>query len=361
MPHYCLTSNKAQFTKILQNTATALKEIATSERTKYDKDASLNDDEWLEAHPDKRPVVVIDNFLHRSDSTGDTIYQRLSDWAALLVSANVAHVIFLTNDVSFSKQLARSLPDRVFRTILLGDASPEAAKRYVLSHIQSGMSEEEKSKEITELDASIDQLGGRLTDLEFLARRIRSGEMPIEAVREIVKTSANEILKLYFLGDNSKRGYSREQAWTLIRMLSKDDELRYNEILLHGVFSKGGEEAISALEQAELISIVTTQGRPWAIRAGKPVYRAAFKKLQEDHVLTAKLDIDVATELMKKEEGNVAKYEEELSLLGQLPSKPSEVAGRITWLLKKLQGSQVKIEGYEKDIANMKKVLQSEF
>ncbi|KAF3918964.1 hypothetical protein ABW20_dc0108200 [Dactylellina cionopaga] len=354
---------ETQFTKILQNTATALKQVALSERTKYDKDAALNDDEWLEAHPEKRPVVVIDNFLHRSDAVGDKIYQRLSDWAALLVSANVAHIIFMTNDVSFSKQLAKSLPDRVFRTVMLGDASPEAAKRYVLSHIQSGMSEAEKSNEIEELDSSIDQLGGRLTDLEFLARRIRTGESPAQAVSEIVKSSANEILKLYFLGDPAKRLYSREQAWALIKMFGqqKEDQLRYNEVLLHGVFTKGGEEALQALEQAELISIVSSDGRPWAIKPGKPVYRAAFKKLQGDKVLEAKLDIDVATELIKTENANVAKYENELTLLGQLPSRPSEVSGRISWLLKKLQTSQSKIETYEKEVNTLKKVLQSQF
>ncbi|KAK6534322.1 mitochondrial escape protein 2 [Arthrobotrys megalospora] len=354
---------ETQFTKILQNTATALKQVALAQRTKTDKDFTLNDDEWLEAHPEKRPVVVIDNFLHRSDSAGEKIYQRLSDWAALLVSANVAHVIFMTNDVSFSKQLAKSLPDRVFRTVMLGDASPEAAKRYVLSHIHSGMTDEEKSKEIKELDSSIDQLGGRLTDLEFLARRIRTGEMPAQAVSEIVKTSANEILKLYFLGDPSKRSYTKEQAWALIKMFGegKKEQLRYNEVLLHELFKKSGEEALQALEQAEFITIVSADGRPWAIKPGKPVYRAAFKKLEGDKVLQAKLDIDVATELTKTETANVAKYEDELTTLAQLPSRPSEVAGRVAWLLKKLQASQVKIEQYEKEIAVLKKVLQSEF
>ncbi|KAK6521173.1 mitochondrial escape protein 2 [Arthrobotrys conoides] len=354
---------ETQFTKILQNTATALKNVALSQRQKTDKDISLNDDEWLEAHPEKRPVVVIDNFLHRTDNAGEKIYQRLSDWAALLVSANVAHVIFMTNDVSFSKQLARSLPDRVFRTVMLGDASPEAAKRYVLSHIHSGMTDEEKTKEIEELDSSIDQLGGRLTDLEFLARRIRTGEMPTQAVSEIVKTSANEILKLYFLGDPAKRSYTKEQAWTLIKMFGegKEDQLRYNEVLLHGIFSKGGEEALQALEQAEFITIVSAEGRPWAIKPGKPVYRAAFKKLQSDKVLQAKLDIDVATELTKTETANVAKYETELTTLAQLPSKPSEIAGRVSYLLKKLQASQVKIEQYEKEVGALKKILQSEF
>ncbi|KAK6528723.1 mitochondrial escape protein 2 [Orbilia ellipsospora] len=352
---------ETQFSKILQNTGTALKQIALSERTKEDKDALLNDDEWLEAHPEKRPVVVIDNFLHRNDAVGEKIYQRLSDWAALLVQANVAHVIFMTNDVSFSKQLAKSLPDRVFRTIMLGDASPEAAKRYVLSHIQSGMSEDEKSKEIAELDVSIDELGGRLTDLEFLARRIRTGEMPTQAVSEIVKTSASEILKLYFLGDPSRRSYSKEQAWTLIKMFGQQDQLRYNEVLLHGLFSKGGEEVLQSLEQAELISIVSADGRPWAVKPGKPVYRAAFRRLQDDKVLQAKLDMDVATELMKLETANVAKYETELTVLGQLPSRPSEISGRVSWLLKKLQGSQVKVEQYEKEIAGLKKIIQSEF
>ncbi|EPS43002.1 hypothetical protein H072_3007 [Dactylellina haptotyla CBS 200.50] len=354
---------ETQFSKILQNTGTALKQVALSERTKDDKDAILNDDEWLEAHPEKRAVVVIDNFLHRNDAVGEKIYQRLSDWAALLVQANVAHVVFMTNDVSFSKQLAKSLPDRVFRTVMLGDASPEAAKRYVLSHIQSGMSEEEKSREIEELDSSIDQLGGRLTDLEFLARRIRTGEMPTQAVSEIVKTSANEILKVYFLGDPSKRSYSKEQAWALIKMFGQHghEQLRYNEVLLHGLFNKGGEEALQSLEQAELISIVSAEGRPWAIKPGKPVYRAAFKRLQDDKVLQAKLDSDVATELMKTETANVAKYETELTVLAQLPSRPSEISGRVSWLLKKLQTSQQKIEQYEKEIGNLKKIIQSEF
>src|SRR6202000_2873081 len=117
----------------------------------------------------------------------------------------------------------------------------------------------------------------------------------------------NEILKLYFLVGSSKRDFSREQAWTLIGLLTQQDQLKYNEVLLHGLFSKGGEEALQALEQAELISIVSAGGRPWAIKPGKPVYRAAFRKLQEDQVLKAKLDMDVATELIKMENANVTK------------------------------------------------------
>lgn len=176
-----------QLAKIWSNTATALKKIALSERKKDDKDAELGDDEYLEAHPERRPVVIINNFLHKSNET-TLVYDKLAEWAATLTTANIAHVIFLTTDVSFSKSLSKALPDRVFRQIILGDCSPEVAKRFVINHLDADAEEQaEGDKKLTpsqmrsdlkELDSVIGKLGGRLTDLEFLARRIKSGESP---------------------------------------------------------------------------------------------------------------------------------------------------------------------------------------
>jgi hypothetical protein len=176
-----------QLAKIWSNTATALKTIALSERKKDDKDSELGDDEYLEAHPERRPVVIIDNFLHKS-SENTLVYDKLAEWAAGLTTANVAHVVFLTTDVSFSKSLSKALPDCVFRQIVLGDCSPEVAKRFVINHLD-GEGEEETAGEkkltpsqmrsdLNQLDSVIEKLGGRLTDLEFLARRIKSGESP---------------------------------------------------------------------------------------------------------------------------------------------------------------------------------------
>jgi hypothetical protein len=176
-----------QLAKIWSNTATALKKIALSERKRDDKDAELGDDEYLEAHPERRPVVIIDNFLHKSNET-TLVYDKLAEWAATLTTANIAHVIFLTTDVSFSKSLSKALPGRVFRQIVLGDCSPEVAKRFVINHLDADAEEQaERDKKLTpsqirsdlkELDGVIEKLGGRLTDLEFLARRIKSGESP---------------------------------------------------------------------------------------------------------------------------------------------------------------------------------------
>ena len=180
-----------QLDKIWQNTASALKQIALESRSKDDKDAELSDDEYLEAHPERRPVVVIDNFLFRSQESG-MIYDKISEWAARLTTANIAHVIFLTNNVSFSKSLSKALPDRVFRQISLGDCTPEVAKRFVVKHLDADAEDEalvgekpllpsQRRQDLNELDECIEVLGGRLTDLEFLARRIKTGETPKSA------------------------------------------------------------------------------------------------------------------------------------------------------------------------------------
>jgi hypothetical protein len=136
--------------------------------------------------------VVIDNFLHKSNES-NVVYDKISEWAAALTTANIAHVIFLTHDVSFSKSLSKALPDRVFRQLSLGDTSPEVAKKFVIRHLDADVplpAEEEGEKRLTpsqrradlaELDSCIDVIGGRLTDLEFLARRIKTGESPKSA------------------------------------------------------------------------------------------------------------------------------------------------------------------------------------
>lgn len=69
----------SQLAKILQNTATALKQIALEGRDKKDKDIGLSDDEYLEVHPERRPVVAIDNFLHKSQESS-LVYDKLAEW-----------------------------------------------------------------------------------------------------------------------------------------------------------------------------------------------------------------------------------------------------------------------------------------
>ncbi|KAL8924541.1 MAG: hypothetical protein Q9208_004016 [Pyrenodesmia sp. 3 TL-2023] len=341
-----------QLAKIFQNTSYALKELALEGRNKDEKDAELGEDEYLEAHPERRPVVVINNFLHKSQES-TVVYDKISEWAAALTTTNVAHVIFLTSDVSFSKFLSKALPDRVFRQISLGDCSPEVAKRFVVNHLDADAEVGRDGKKIlpsqsredlTELDDCIDILGGRLRDLE--------------SVHQIIDQSASEILKMYILDvDSSAHPWTPEQAWLLVKSLASNPSLRYNELLLSDTF-KSSESVLHALEQAELITIVSCNGRPHSIKPGKPVYLAAFRQLTADKVLAARLDLAVLNQLIKIETGVIEKAEGELALLSSLPT---EVTNRVKWLLGKLQASQGKVEGYEMEGASLKKILQREF
>lgn len=368
----------AQLGKIWQNTATALQQVALAHRDKTDKDAALSDDDWLEAHAEFRPVVVIDNFLHRNEDS-NVVYDKLADWAANLTTANVAHVIFLTNDISYSKSLSKALPDRVFRQIALGDISPDVAKRFVKSHLEADqkdptgnevkLTDAQQQKDVEELDEVIAILGGRLTDLEFLARRLKTGQTPKRAVAEIIEQSASELMKMYLLAvEKAERKWSPEQAWYLIKQLAEHEDLRYNEVLLSNTFSSSltpsasnGEAVLEALQAAELISIKSYKGRPQTIKAGKPVYQAAFKLLTEDRVLCSRLNLAILNELTKIETKSIDKYEQELNLLGLLPKQPREVGPRIEFLLAKLAGSQQKVEQWEREMGGLKKILTLEY
>ncbi|KAI1106759.1 RNA12 protein-domain-containing protein [Jackrogersella minutella] len=377
---------ESQIQKILQTTANALTDIGIADRKKTDSDASLAVDAYLEAHAEKRPVVVIENFLHKGD-TKTIINDKISEWAAALVQSNVAHVIFLTNDASYSKSLSKYLPDRIFRQAALGDFSPDVAKRFVLSHIGStedqpkengnGSSKHNEKQlappvlpDLTDLDECIGTLGGRLTDLESLARRLKAGQNPKQAVAEITEQSASEILKMFLLPgkatNDGEHQWSTEQAWYLVKSLASSESLRYNEVLLHNTFASStsapnSEAALEGLANAELITVRSSNGRPGSITAGKPVYQAAFQQLVRDAVLAAKMDLAMLTELAKVEAKNIDKAETELSRLGALPKQPSQVSGRIAYLLAKLETAQKKIEGYEREMVALKKVLGSQY
>ncbi|TGJ86085.1 hypothetical protein E0Z10_g2714 [Xylaria hypoxylon] len=354
----------SQLQKILQTAAGALQTLDLESRSKSDLDASLPIDAYLDAHPEKRAVVVIDNFVYRSEDN-NLIYDKIADWAAALVQSDVAHVIFLANDSSYTKVLSKSLPDRVFRHVALGDLSPDVAK--------CDTTEKQRATDVhdlTELDDCIGTLGGRLTDLEYLARRIKVGQSPKQAVAEITEQAASEILKMFLLpgkaSGNGDHKWSMEQAWYLVNLLSKDDTLRYNEVLLSDTFGSSltapdGESALEGLTNAELITVRFSAGRPCSIVAGKPVYQAAFRQLAADKVLSAKMELARMKELVKIEGGNIDKAEKELVLLGSLPNQPWGARDRVQYLLGKINGAQNKIGGYEQEMGKLKKVISTQY
>lgn len=75
--------------------------------------------------------------------------------------------------------------------------SPEVAKKFVITHLDSEdvsstsdgsekLTPSQRRSDLNELDQCIEVLGGRLTDLEFFARRLKTGQTPNRAVAEII-------------------------------------------------------------------------------------------------------------------------------------------------------------------------------
>lgn len=169
-------------------------------------------------------------------------------------------------------------------------------------------------------------------------------------------------MKIYVLEvDSNVRHWTREQAWYLIEQIANDNEgvVPYHRILLSDLFKDTGEATIQALEQADLISVVSHNGRPSAIKPGRPVYHAAFRRLTDDKVLRSRLNLAVLALLIGDENKNISKYENELQLLGNLQKQPSEIYDRMRWVARKLQGSQAKVDQYEKESVSLKHILQS--
>lgn len=394
-------SNETQFKSMLNTAVTALKEIALENYVRDDGEISLNEETYLQLHAEVKPVVVIKHFLNEVSSTdsNDFIYKHLADFATILVQTNVAHVIFVTNDTSFDKTLSVSLPNQLFKVLTIGDADPQSAKNFVMQQIieankTTEIFEEDSDKKVVlpepklsdfpNLEEALQPLGGRMTDLQTFARRIMSGEPPMMASKDLVRQSASEILQMFLLKNNPD--WTREQVWVIIKMLAALEKNSGKDKAASessgGWFGGSGkknksyieprtamptlpfsdlasmpsfktiqqQEALVALQHAEMISLVMENGRLSAVKAGKPLYQAAFKALVADTELKAMMETQLFEKLIATENSKITKFEEELLSLSQLP-KRWEINERIDYLSAKLSVSQGKIMDYEDKIA----------
>ncbi|KAF9123239.1 mitochondrial escape protein 2 [Mortierella sp. 14UC] len=322
-----------------------------------------SDDKDVECDPDEIPVIVIDGYMSREKGPhAKELWTYLADWAAVLVENHIAHVVFLTNNVTASKPLAKSLPNMPFEHIVLTDATLESALEFVYNHLDRD--------EYPDLIKSVQTIGGRLTDLELFVQKIKSGTKPEDAVKDILGRAVVEVRKNAFDFDNSDGrtlNWTPLQFWAVMKQLAAFEAASFDELKIHPLF-KNDESAFSAMEQAELISIVHKHGRPYAVRPGKPIYKAAFQTILSDIGFTAVMDLESSTHLEKEEMIKVAKWEAELKELSNLLHTdgswlfgggrvPKEVDTRVKWLMKKLAESHAKVEKYEQEAAEAKKAV----
>ncbi|KAL7413942.1 RNA12 protein-domain-containing protein [Mrakia frigida] len=311
------------------------------------------------------PVIVLKNFAIKG-SKKDELWNTIAEWSASLIENQIAQVVVVGDNTSASKPLAKALPSKPLNAISLTDADHKTSLEYVSSKLGSARTEmtgEEKEKLRT--------LGGRMTDLDELLVKLRSGLTIPDAVEDILTRTQVELRKSVF-GDDAEEAknlpWSRAQAWKIVKDLSSKGELSYSALLLAFPF-KGAEDKLKNLEAAEFVSITYINGRPSLVKPGKPLYHAAFKKLVEDPVFRASQTIAFNAEVIAASENEIKSAETELLSLKdigfetgagwKLLSGASGIEMRAGYLLEKLKVAQTKVNTLEKENEATKAVLSS--
>ncbi|KIS68234.1 uncharacterized protein UMAG_03816 [Mycosarcoma maydis] len=357
--------------ELAQNTIESLQHLVTCEDdsiAKKDKNTTF-----------VSPVVVIKQFHHKGIKQA-ILHQVLAEWAAELVTNGIAHVVFVSdNPVGMGKELAKALPNVPFQGIALADAEEDKAQSYVYNKLKemgrlpalggaapswhpayesnatraqataaefaaanadyttngsaAASSEPQYAPTLDDETASwVDKLGGRLTDLETLVQKVSLGQTVESAVQDIISRSVVELRKNAFgddSGEASSLPWTRSQAWTIVNKLAKTGEVSYYG-LLHNEF-KGNETAIKSLEQAEIISVRHHDGRPSAIRAGRPVMQEAIKRLVSDRVFNDTQTLLANTGAIESAEKSLRTIEAEIADISKMiqgsPFKVTSGAG----------------------------------
>jgi negative regulator of sigma E activity len=365
-------SKDSQFRNMLSTAAVAIRDISLRGYKPVvhngSEEITVKEEDYLQQHPEKKPVIVIDRFtaINRSEFN-NFVYKELADWAAMLTQMNIARVIFLTEDVGTQRVLSDALPDQVFKYVLLQDASKDTAKSYVLDSLHEDIDVEDTndspadlekkrsvSQQIADLELQLDEclepIGGRMLDLQAFVRRVRSGEGPQEALSRMVQQTAEQITQIFL---NRDQGVTNAQAWELVKMLSNEDHVDYKNFINHPLFKSSPEASLVELEQHGLISMTRDRGVICEIRPAKPIFKAAFKNLLEDTRTANVLETAYLYRLISFETAKIQKWEQELGSLSWFTNK-KEFNNRIQYLANKIEVSNQTILDAEAKIKKLK-------
>ncbi|KAK6460130.1 mitochondrial inner membrane protein [Scheffersomyces coipomensis] len=357
-------SKETQVKNMFSLTTQAIRSIATQDYQKYynammkknsrleqgEKIEILREEEYLQQHPECKPIIVINKFARRADqSNNDFIFPLIADWSAGLIQNNLAHVIFITSDVGSVQHLNAVLPNQVFKTVALSDASSSSAKQYLTDQLSL--------KDSRSIEGMFEPLGGRMLDLQAFIRRIRSGEEPREALDEMVGQAAEQITTFFLnnqkLEDDSD--WNSAQVWTIMKLLSKSDEISYQELIKSPLFkaSKETNGTLSTLEKHDLITLRRDKGILHSISTGRPIFKAAFRQLINDISIFKIYETDYLNQLISTEVSKIQKLETELT---NIYSARVKLEGRISYLTSKIEACNTKVINYETKIAEISKI-----
>ncbi|KAF5330523.1 hypothetical protein D9619_005680 [Psilocybe cf. subviscida] len=330
----------------------------TIEESKAKKKHMLEDEQAIQS----LPVVIIRNYAANSR---EDVMDVLAQWAASLAENHIAHVIVLSDNRENAKRLTKALPTKPLSSIALSDADAGSS----LSFVKQKLLDAGLEVQLTSKDAQfVERLGGRASDLESLIHKVRTGMKIEEAVEDIITRGVVELRKNTF-GEDAEESknlpWTRYQAWKVLKVLAKSPEVGYYDMLVDFPF-KGDENALRAMEHAELITIVAKNGRPSGIRPGKPVFRWVFERVVNDKVFQATQELAYNEKQVSDTETKIQGYEQELKLLVDMMQnehrpwysfRRSPCLDRARSVGEKLVVAERKVSTLERKIVELKKVL----
>jgi len=118
------------------------------------------------------PIVVIDGYLnnmgHGGTGGNNIIFKVLEEWAAFVMEQKIAHIVFISDAPMANKSLLQVLETRPLDLFTLSDSSRENAISFIKEDLGDVLT-------LKEYEKCIDVVGGRLTDLQQLVTRLKSG------------------------------------------------------------------------------------------------------------------------------------------------------------------------------------------
>lgn len=318
------------------------------------------------------PVIIIQDYMGKEKSRHQFIYSQLAEWASSIIENQTAHIIFVSPNSAALKKLSSNVPNKSIKNIILSDASPSDAMAYVKRRISQ---EEDIDVELDEdLKYALSKIGGRMQDLESYTQKIKAGLNPKDAFNDLLNEVILELRKKGFGDDEediSKMKWSPIQFWKIVQALGGDsEEISYDNIRFHDIFS-GDENPIRAMEENELISIIYKNGRPYSIRAYRPLYQTGFKKMLLDTRLSSSMCVVTSKYLIEKETRKIRNEETELDLLVRVlsgkhngegvksRSNRQELEKRIETIISIIRESNNKCNRWQKEGRTCKNLLKS--
>lgn len=165
----------------------------------------------------------------------------------------------------------------------------------------------------------MDLVGGRPADLDYMLWLAKNGRTPQAAIAQMLEDAKKIVRRRGFggelFGKVVKTPWTQSQLWKTMRLLQKQDSIRYDTLLV-SVF-EGNETALQALIEQNLLAVAMVNGNK-TVSAHSPLYLTAFRDIMaSDREFSLGMDKFCKEAEINKELTKIENMENELVRLGR--------------------------------------------